>query len=535
MSMFENVQNVNQNLKNSLNKLATLLLICNYDSSEDVEFTTHLFKLFSQKLSYLHIRIDKCFFITKHNYDDIIAQTNELINEASTQVDRLLLFASTTQSHRQLIFKLIEDISDVQFRLKKVILIDYNYNWTSNCQTAMHELTGIDRLQKDAKTSSNHFPLISLAKNIFVIDYDSLFFNLALLDIYLLKSIKSQRNEFIFEFQNKIDYLAFETEIKRIFELENNIDLLNDFKNEYFSLECNESNYCFNRVKIVLSRKQDEFRSIFSSLINKSYSIFDFSNNMIDADYYVYDFEYVAAFLMEHLINRSEDIKFLLSRINYDLFIQKLKDTIKIIEESFKKYNHNQLCLSFNGGKDSCVVLYLYYAIATRLEITARTNVLLIDIKDQFDEMNFFISKTLKSFYGDSLNLIVLSDVEKSIKENLNTLKAIRPELTGIFMGVRRSDGSYFQNMQAFAPTDSNWPSYMRINPLLEWTYSEVWFFIRLLKLPYCSLYDQGYTSLDSTTSTLKNNFLLKEDGQYLPAYLLENQESERCSRKKSK
>jgi FAD synthetase len=93
--------------------------------------------------------------------------------------------------------------------------------------------------------------------------------------------------------------------------------------------------------------------------------------------------------------------------------------------------------------------------------------------------------------------------------------------------------------MDDFAPTDKTWPQFMRVNPILDWTYSEIWFFIRLLQLPYCSLYDQGYTSIDDTSNTVPNKELLlisqsdNDSKTYLPAYRLRNQDAERLSRQK--
>lgn len=85
--------------------------------------------------------------------------------------------------------------------------------------------------------------------------------------------------------------------------------------------------------------------------------------------------------------------------------------------------------------------------------------------------------------------------------------------------------------------TDESWPQVMRVSPLLDWHYWEIWDYLLSLSVPYCSLYDKGYTSLGSMDNTIRNPSLhfhdkLKNEELYLPAYKLLNEADERNGRK---
>ena len=43
-----------------------------------------------------------------------------------------------------------------------------------------------------------------------------------------------------------------------------------------------------------------------------------------------------------------------------------------------------------------------------------------------------------------------------------------------------------------FDPTDSDWPSIIRVHPILDWDYSHVWQFLQELEVDWCTLYNSG-------------------------------------------
>lgn len=78
--------------------------------------------------------------------------------------------------------------------------------------------------------------------------------------------------------------------------------------------------------------------------------------------------------------------------------------------------------------------------------------------------------------------------------------------------------------------TDNNWPDFIRVHPLLDWTYHDIWNFILQHHIPYCKLYDMGYSSLGDLENSRPNPSLIVNGG-FLRPWELHDETRERASR----
>eukprot|EP01080_Neovahlkampfia_damariscottae_P003177 gene3177-5493_t len=205
-----------------------------------------------------------------------------------------------------------------------------------------------------------------------------------------------------------------------------------------------------------------------------------------------------------------------------DTLREKIKQSVEILKEATLKYNG--ISLSFNGGKENIILLHLTRYV-TKNFTDPKIKVFYF-VEDTFEEVDNFIKETVSTFKFD-----LISIKGSNFKESLSELLKIDSKIDSVLIGVRRTD-PYCEKMNFFEPTSEGWPKCMRINPILDWSYEDVWNFIRILKIPYCKLYDEGYTSIGAKNTTEKNKSLAR-DGKYLPAYELIDEKLERDGRKK--
>ncbi|KZZ93876.1 Rossmann-like alpha/beta/alpha sandwich fold protein [Moelleriella libera RCEF 2490] len=243
---------------------------------------------------------------------------------------------------------------------------------------------------------------------------------------------------------------------------------------------------------------------------------------------------------------------------------QQARASIAVVEEALRRYTPEQLSLSYNGGKDCLVLLILILACLPAIHdplgpnatasITSTTSTsngnthtknapppppplslsvptiqaIYIAPPDPFPEVDDFVTSSTKEYHLD------LTRYALPMRQALEAYQADRPSVKAIFMGTRRTD-PFSEFLETFAPTDHGWPQFMRVNPILDWHYADIWAFIRGLDIPFCSLYQQGYSSLGGVKNTRPNPALAvdAEGTQFRPAYELVRDDEERLGRDK--
>lgn len=222
------------------------------------------------------------------------------------------------------------------------------------------------------------------------------------------------------------------------------------------------------------------------------------------------------------------DLDYYLIAKNTSPLSSALKSAWAVFHQAMQMYTMDEVCIGFNGGKDCTAVLHLYVAYMKKYfpDNSKKLVGLYLKNSNPFVEAQDFISNCEVNY---NLQMIIIT---AGIKEGLEKLRETHPNIQAVVMGTRRHD-PYSSTLRSFAATDPSWPTYMRVFPILDWSYSEIWEFLRTFNLPYCQLYDEGYTSLGDSTNTMKNPSLLLPDGRYSPAYCLYNGIQERDGRNK--
>ncbi|KAG8216065.1 hypothetical protein J3R82DRAFT_8065 [Butyriboletus roseoflavus] len=236
---------------------------------------------------------------------------------------------------------------------------------------------------------------------------------------------------------------------------------------------------------------------------------------------------------------------------------ERVKEALDVIENTLDTYTPEKISISFNGGKDCTVLLHLYAAAFARRTLSAKPiPAVYVPVPSPFPELEEFIKELARAYDLDLFTCSAESEVPlpvesvtpgvatpdareqsedgvgrtgfswpvgkarggEGMRRALHSYKEKYQQIEAILVGTRRSD-PHGATLTYKNKTDAGWPSFERINPIINWSYSDVWTFLRRLSVPYCSLYDQGYTSLGSIYNTFPNPALRIQDDTSLDLF----------------
>lgn len=213
----------------------------------------------------------------------------------------------------------------------------------------------------------------------------------------------------------------------------------------------------------------------------------------------------------------------------------KVRTSLALLERAIDNHGLEEIAISYNGGKDCLVMLILLMCTIHRkfcmktpnnstadLPLDYKLDSIFINSEEPFPKLLEFIQSSTHYYH---LNPII---IQLSLKEGFEEyLHSTNNKVRAIVVGIRYAD-PYGANLEVEQMTDHDWPSFLRIHPILHWNYVDIWDFLVGCNLDYCEMYDNGYTSLGGINTTTPNPYLKMGNGSYAPAYMLIENADER-------
>jgi len=217
-----------------------------------------------------------------------------------------------------------------------------------------------------------------------------------------------------------------------------------------------------------------------------------------------------------------------------------------VIRDAFDKFKHEEIGITWTGGKDSGLVLWLIKSVCDERNIPI-PKTMIIGEGDEFDEIEKFVDK-YKNEWNVPLEICRNEDVLKVANHTLGApvttahlndrnreelqriefdddefpfeaesyagnhlMKTVvfnqwleQNHIKAVFQGLRwdehpaRFDDEYFEEKDE----EHLIPGHTRIRPILHFTEQDLWDTYAAFGVPHCILYAQGYRSLGAKTSS---------------------------------
>jgi len=158
----------------------------------------------------------------------------------------------------------------------------------------------------------------------------------------------------------------------------------------------------------------------------------------------------------------------------------KVRESLSVIGKALEDYGYNltlnqahprfdSLALSFNGGKDCLVLLLLYIYILHRRGYSRRKiPTCFVTPPQTFEEIDQFVTECAQRYAldVDRISLPMKLAFTKYLERN--------KQIKAVLVGTRRTD-PHGEFLTHFDRTDHGWPEFMRVHPVINWHYWEIW------------------------------------------------------------
>ncbi len=182
--------------------------------------------------------------------------------------------------------------------------------------------------------------------------------------------------------------------------------------------------------------------------------------------------------------------------IEHDLFRGKL-DKVKMSIQRLKQFEPEEgYYLAFSGGKDSIVIKHL--ADVSGVKYDGHYNLTTVDPP----ELVQFIKREHKDISIDRPEMSMWELIPKKkipptrlMRYCCEVLKERGGKGRKVITGIRKAE-SYQRSNRKMVESCYKQKGKTYIHPIIDWTDSDVWEYIRRENIKYCKLYDEGFERL---------------------------------------
>lgn len=207
------------------------------------------------------------------------------------------------------------------------------------------------------------------------------------------------------------------------------------------------------------------------------------------------------------------------SLIKIDLFGKKT-DLVRSAIDMLINYEPEEgYHLAFSGGKDSIVIKKL--ADMAGVEYTAQYNYTTVDPP----ELIYFIKEhhpdVIMSYPEETMWELIprkLMPPTRLVRYCCEVLKERSGSGRRVITGVRRAESSNRANRRGIEICSKD-KTKTYVNPIINWSDSDVWEFIKTMNIPYCKLYDQGFDRLGCIMCPLASPKQMEFEAEKYPKF----------------